>query len=106
MSKNSKKKDQQKDAPKRLGQCKTLPELKSFLEASDKATAKFDLLLVRGGKVSELVKAFDKVRGESKDFRTASKIKAHVKHREKSGWVFDVKEPESKDPYFKLTKVA
>jgi len=102
----AKKKEQKVEVPKRLGQCKTLPELKTFLEANDKATAKFDLLLVKGGKVSELMKSFDKVRGESKDFKTASKVKAHVKHREKAGWVFDTKDTDTEDPYFKLTKIA
>jgi hypothetical protein len=87
----SKKKEQKVEEPKRLGQCKTLTELKTFLEASDKATAKFDLILVKGGKVSELMKSFDKVRGESKDFKTASKVRAHVKHREKAEWVFEKK---------------
>jgi len=106
MSKSTKKKEQKTDAPKRLGQCKTISELKTFLEASAKHTARFDLLLIRGGKVSELLKAFDKVRGESKDFKTASKIKAHVKHREKSGWIFETKDSDGKDPYFKVTKIA
>ena len=56
MAKNNKKKDQTKEMPKRLGQCKTVPELKTFLGQSDKPTAKFDLLLIKGGKVSELMK--------------------------------------------------
>ena len=102
----TKKKNQTKEIPKRLGQCKSLPELKAFLESSDKATAKFDVLLVEGGKVSELIKSFEKVRGESKDFQTVSKVKAHVKHREKAGWVFDSKDSDTKDPYYKLTKIS
>jgi hypothetical protein len=102
----AKKKEQKVEEPKRLGQCKTLPELKAFLEQTDKPTARFDLLLVKGGKVSELMTSFDKVRGESKDFKTASKVKAHVKHREKAGWVFDTKDTDTEDPYFKLTKIA
>ena len=106
MAKNNKKKEQKAEVPKRLGQCKSLPELKTFLESSDKPTAKFDLLLIKGGKVSELMKAFDKVREESKDFKTASKVKAHVKHREKAGWVFDTKDTDTEDPYFKLSKIS
>jgi hypothetical protein len=102
----TKKKEQKAEVPKRLGQCKTITELKTFLEASDKPTAQFDLLLIKGGKVSELQKAFDKVRGESKDFKTASKVKAHVKHREKAGWVFDTKDTDTEDPYFKLSKIS
>jgi hypothetical protein len=106
MAKNNKKKEQRTEVPKRLGQCKSLPELKTFLESSDKSTAKFDLLLIKGGKVSELMKSFDKVRGESKDFKTASKVKAHVNHREKAGWVFDTKDTDTKDPYYMLKKVS
>ena len=102
----TKKKEQRTEVPKRLGQCKSLPELKTFLEASDKPTAKFDLLLIKGGKVSELQKAFDEVRGESKDFKKARKVKAHVKQREKAGWVFDRKDTDTKDPYFKLTNIS
>jgi hypothetical protein len=102
----TKKKEQKTEVPKRLGQCKTIPELKDFLEANDKPTAKFDLLLITGGKVSELMKTFDKVRGGSKDFKTASKVKAHVKHRTKAGWIFDTRDTETKDPYYKLTKIA
>jgi len=102
----AKKKDQVKEIPKRLGQCKTISELQSFLQSSGKPTARFDLLLLKGGKVSELLQSFDKVRGESKDFKTPSKIKAHIKHREKDGWVFEKKDAESEDPYFKLSKIA
>ena len=98
----AKKKEQKAEVPKRLGQCKSLPELKIFIEASDKPTAKFDLLLIKGGKVSELMKTFDKIRGESKDFKTTSKVKAHVKHRENAGWVFEKKDTEGKDPFFRL----
>lgn len=63
-------------------------------------------MLIRGGRASELLRAFDKIRGESKDFKTASKVKAHVRHREKAGWVFEKKDAEAKDPFFKLTKVS
>jgi len=55
--------------------------------------------------VSELMRSFGKVRGESKDFKTASKVKAHVKHREKAGWVFEKKDAESEDPFFKVTNI-
>jgi len=106
MAKNSKKKDQKAEVLKRLGQCRSIAELKTFLEQSDKPTAMFDLLLIKGGKVSELMKSFEKVRGESQDFKTASKVKAHVKHREKAGWVFEKKDADSIDSYYKLTKIS
>ena len=104
----SKKKtnDEAKVEIKRLNQCKTLAELMKFLENSETATSKFDLLLIKGGKLSELLEQFNKVRGESNDFKTKSKIRAHVKHRESKGWQFQIKDADSDDPYVKLSKVA
>lgn len=55
--------------------------------------------------MSELIKQFHG-RVESKDFQTVNKVPAHVKHREKAGWVFDAKDSDTKDPYFKLTKIS
>lgn len=75
------------------------------MEQPDRPTAKFDSLLIKGDKVSELIKQFHG-RVESKDFQTVNKVPAHVKHREKAGWVFDAKDSDTKDPYFKLTKIS
>lgn len=101
-----KKNDDKKVEIRRLNQCKTLDELRMFLENSDKATSKFDMLLLKGGKLSRLLEQFNKIRGKSNDFKTKSKIRAHVKHRESKGWKFQVKDAESDDPFVKVQKIA
>jgi hypothetical protein len=92
-----------KETPKRLSQCKTIAELKAFLEASEKPTSAMDAMLVRGGKLGDLVSQFKKQFPESKTFPNVSRLKAHCKFRqEKQGWQFETKD----DDYFKLKKIT
>lgn len=104
----SKKKEENKTVEiRRIGQCETIPQLKKFLEKSDTATAKVDRLLMEGGKLSELLDGFNEVRGESNDFRTKSKMTAHIKYRhDVNGWQFQYKDEDSDNPYVRLKKIA
>lgn len=95
-------KDNNKKEIKRLNQCTNVQELKKFLESSTKPTSAMDAMLIKGGKLGDLVNQFKKQFPDSKDFQTPSKLKAHIRYRESKGFVFEEKD----DAYFKLKKIS
>ena len=80
---------------KSIGKCETFKDLETYLktQSEDKVTSVLDKTLLQPHSYDELVKLMEKEneRIGSKDFKTPSRIKAHIKHRETQGWVFEAK---------------
>ncbi len=97
MSKSKQSKKEVKQEPvKGNGKPTNFTDLKKQVESAsdERITSCMDRLLLKGGTFDELVEQIskDNERLKSKDFRTPSRIKAHIKSREQSGWVFTVKD--------------
>ncbi len=102
-----KRKSPAKPQPTRLSDCKTVPELRNYCNRSPYVTNKFDLLLIKGGRMTNIRKNFERIRGNFRDFRTLSKIRAHLKYREQvDGWVFSYKDKNTDNLYVKVRKVS
>ena len=90
------KKDVKQEPVKGNGKPSNFADLKKQIESAseEKITSCMDRLLLKGGTFSELVEQIgkDNERLKSKDFKTPSRVKAHVKSREQVGWVFTLKD--------------
>ena len=96
------KKTHPNDSPKVRSSYPSFAELKRHLEEApaSKITMCMDKHLLDGGTLGELMGkvAQDNRRLGSNDFKSESRIKAHIEHRRRKGWI--IEENENKE--FKL----
>ena len=93
---------------KSIGKCETFKDLETYLKAQseEKVTTIIDKALLQPHTYDELVKVAEGANEKigSKDFKTPSRIKAHIKHRETQGWVFEAKNDKVQLVNFNLQK--
>jgi len=74
-----------------LRSCKNFDDLKSFLQKSTVPTNYLDRLTLEPHTFEVLLKSMAEYRKERpsyKDMQTISKIRNHIQHREKNGWIY------------------
>ena len=94
-----KKKDDKKEAKviKSIGSCKDFKDLQAFLKKSgkEKITNSLDLAMLKPQTYDDLLKLMTKERERlsANEFKTKSRIKAHIKFREAhNNWIFSKEE--------------
>ena len=90
-----KKKDDKKavKAIKSIGSCKDFNDLEKFLKAAgkEKITNSLDLAMLKPSTYDQLIKLMEDARKRlsANEFKTKSRIKAHIKFRENhNNWIF------------------